>query len=227
MSKPLPIYETFYAWQGEGCHMGRAAFFIRTFGCPVKCPWCDSAGTWHPDWIPEKIEKVSAEDLAESASKTKAEFVVLTGGEPTIHDLQHLTDTLHEKSIKVHLETSGAFQLKGDFDWITLSPKWARLPLQENIHRADELKIIVEDPDSIPKWVEKIGKYSDTNHIWLHPEWSGRENPEILNAISDWVKTIGPPYRAGFQVHRLFNVDALDARSQKAVPLGGDVKLGY
>src|SRR5690606_10755697 len=50
-----PVHEQFHTWQGEGVHMGRSAYFIRTFGCPVKCPWCDSAGTWHPDHIPAKV----------------------------------------------------------------------------------------------------------------------------------------------------------------------------
>src|SRR4051812_7583345 len=134
----LPIYETFYAWQGEGCHMGRAAFFIRTFGCPVKCPWCDSAGTWHPDWVPDKIERFSAGELADRAVAHRAEFAVITGGEPTIHDLTELTTTLRRRGLPTHLETSGSFPIKGDFDWITVSPKWAKLPLPENLRRANE-----------------------------------------------------------------------------------------
>jgi asparagine synthase (glutamine-hydrolysing) len=62
----LPIYETFHAWQGEGTHLGRSAFFIRTFGCPVHCPWCDSAGTWHPDYIPDKVDRLSVDLLVEA-----------------------------------------------------------------------------------------------------------------------------------------------------------------
>lgn len=105
----LPIHEQFYTFQGEGSHAGRAAYFIRTFGCPVHCPWCDSAGTWHPDYIPEKVERLSETKLAEEVSKTEAEFVVVTGGEPAIHDLKPLVDALHAIGRKVHLETSGAF----------------------------------------------------------------------------------------------------------------------
>ena len=58
MSKHIPIHEVFYAFQGEGVHMGKSAFFIRTFGCPLHCPWCDSAGTWHKDFIPKQIDKI-------------------------------------------------------------------------------------------------------------------------------------------------------------------------
>ncbi|MGK0176927.1 MAG: 7-carboxy-7-deazaguanine synthase, partial [Lentimonas sp.] len=129
----LPIHERFYSFQGEGVHAGRAAYFIRTFGCPVHCPWCDSAGTWHPDYIPKKIARFEPEELAAEAAKTAAEFTVITGGEPTIHDLTNLTEELHAVGQKVHLETSGAFAIKGTFDWITLSPKRWKLPLAENI----------------------------------------------------------------------------------------------
>lgn len=217
----LPVYETFYTWQGEGVHMGRAAFFVRTFGCPIQCPWCDSAGTWHPDWVPEKVDRFSPEVLANSARATRAEFVVVTGGEPTIHDLAPLTSALRQVGQPAHLETAGAFPIRGDFAWVTLSPKWAKLPLVENLERADELKLIVENETSIARWWEKIGVSVRARHVWLHPEWSQRENPAVLRSISDWIKAHAGPFRAGYQLHRLFNVDALDSGCRPDVPLGG------
>ena len=66
--RPLPIHERFFTWQGEGVHTGRSAYFIRLQGCPVKCPWCDSAGTWHPDWVPKDVEKISPKTLAEDVA---------------------------------------------------------------------------------------------------------------------------------------------------------------
>ena len=76
----LPVNERFHTWQGEGCHLGKSAYFIRLQGCPVKCPWCDSAGTWHPDYVPEVVEKADPEAIAESAFASGCEIVVLTGG---------------------------------------------------------------------------------------------------------------------------------------------------
>jgi 7-carboxy-7-deazaguanine synthase len=223
----LPIYETFYAWQGEGVHLGRAAFFIRTIGCPLKCPWCDSAGTWHPDWMPEKIERVSITDLVERAQHTKAEFVVITGGEPAIHDLGPLTRDLRAKGFPTHLETSGSFPIRGEFTWITLSPKWAKLALPENVQRAHEFKLIVEDATSVDRWWDVIGADHAGQPVWLHPEWSKRNDSTVLNSISATVKERGKPFRAGYQLHRLFNVDSLDENSRTSVPLGGNVALGY
>jgi 7-carboxy-7-deazaguanine synthase len=225
--KHLPIHELFYTWQGEGLHAGRSAFFIRTYGCPVKCPWCDSAGTWHPDYIPGSIERLLPEHLADLARSHSPDFVVITGGEPAIHDLSDLTGALHGYGLPVHLETSGAFPLRGEFDWVTVSPKWWKLPLPENLARASELKIIVEDENSIDRWNREIGTLVTTEHVWLHPEWSQRENPVVLHSISDWVKAHGAPFRAGWQLHKCYQVDLLDVRSRPAVPLGGNPALGY
>jgi len=225
MPRTLPVHEQFYSFQGEGCHAGRAAYFIRTFGCPVHCPWCDSAGTWHPDYIPKQIERIEIDTLVASASATEAEFVVITGGEPTIHDLTELTDTLHQAGIAVHLETSGAFPIKGTFDWITLSPKRWKLPLPENLEQANELKIIVDQAGAIKEYTAACPTHRIP--IWLHPEWSQHSNPETLNAITNWVKTHGAPYRAGWQQHKNYSADLLDTRSAPQAPLGGNITKGY
>lgn len=225
--KKIPIHENFYTWQGEGVHMGKSAYFIRTFGCPVHCPWCDSAGTWHKDYVPKDIEKFTAVELADMAAEHSPDFVVVTGGEPAIHDLNELTTELHDRDLVVHLETSGAFEIKGQFDWVTLSPKEMKMPLKENLRSADEIKIIVDSKDAIDYWVDKIGSLVKSDHIWLHPEWSQRSDPNIINAITEWVKKHGSPYRAGYQLHKIFKADSLDERSRPIVPLGGNEKLGY
>ncbi len=209
-------------------HLGRSAYFIRLFGCPVHCPWCDSAGTWHQDYIPKNVERFSPQELADAAAASGAAFVVVTGGEPAIHDLKPLTDALGAAGLTRHLETSGAFPIKGDFDWITLSPKWQKEPLTENLQKASEFKIIVEDAESIHRWQDKIGKhFSKTKPVWLHPEWTQHKNPEVLESITRWIKEYGDPYRAGYQMHKLYQADLLDPNSRKSAPLGGDVSKGY
>ena len=99
--------------------------------------------TWHPDYKAKKRQRIPIDQLVRNAQKTAAEFVVITGGEPTIHELNPLVNALHQVGLPVHLETSGAFAITADFDWITLSPKRWKHPLQESVQKADELKIIV------------------------------------------------------------------------------------
>ena len=215
----LPVYERFHSWQGEGVHLGKSAFFIRLHGCPVHCPWCDSAGTWHPDHLPEKIDRIEPDELADEAFSSGCEIVVITGGEPAIHNLHDLAYQLRNRNLPVHLETCGAYAIHGEMDWITLSPKWNAMPLEECLDQADEFKLIIEETDSIEKWTEALPLHSHGIPVWLHPEWSKAKDPEILHSINDWVKERGAPFRAGFQLHKLYQVDEADERSRPGASL--------
>jgi len=227
------IHEMFHTFQGEGEHMGKPAFFVRTFGCPVKCPWCDSAGTWHPRHIPKDVQRLTSREIADLAHGAAVDIVVITGGEPAIHNLFPLTHALHEHGLSVHLETSGGFELQGGFDWVTVSPKRWKCPLPSVVRMADEFKVIVEAPEDIEFYWNMLltADYSpppeEEPPIWLHPEWGHREDPIVLNAISEAVKANRYPFRAGWQLHKLYRVDSLDNRTRPLVPLGGDEKKGY
>ncbi len=222
-----PVNETFLSWQGEGIHLGRKAFFIRLQGCPVRCTWCDSASTWHPNHVPKDIRKLSADALAAEAAAAQPEFVVITGGEPCIHDLNALIAALNKVKLPAHLETCGAYPVAAGFAWVTVSPKWNKPPIAEALAQANELKVIVEDAESIGKWLATLGGVWPCPTVWLHPEWSQRANPAVLRAITDAVKTFGAPLRAGWQMHKPYAADSLDTRSRPPAPLGGDASQGY
>jgi 7-carboxy-7-deazaguanine synthase len=227
-----PVYERFYTWQGEGVHLGRAAYFIRLYGCPQACPWCDSAGTWHQDFRPAGVTLMGAEELAATVQLDSPDgaFVVITGGEPVLFDLAPLVDALHALGRKVHIETSGIAELRGALDWVTLSPKpFGTWPTPHIVQRADEVKIIVHEVADIQAGLETLAGLRPEAVIWLHPEWSkARErDAAVLNAITDAVKA-DPRLRAGYQMHKLYRADELDVHSDKRlIPLGGNRELGY
>lgn len=214
--------------------MGKPAFFIRLYGCPLKCGFCDSAGTWHPDYhVPEDIGHLPVDFLVREVLNAAARMVIITGGEPAIHDLTELVFALNKRNIQVHIETSGAFPIKGKVDWITCSPKKAKPPLPEVVRIADEFKFIIEEPGDIPFYYGTLLNAGATEKhlqedipIWLHPEWSQRENPKVLQAICSAVKEL-KGFRAGWQVHKLYKVDNLDPRARPPVPLGGNPEKGY
>ncbi len=228
--KTYPINERFATWQGEGVFMGRRAFFIRTHGCPLHCPWCDSAGTWHPNYVPADVPKMTPSELIKEVLAANMTRVVLTGGEPTIFDLDPLISAFHQAGFSVALETSGAFEVKGYPDWITLSPKKWKLPIIETVTRANEFKFIIETPEDIDFYLQAMLNrglvLSDRLSIWLHPEWSKRQDKAVLNAISERVK-LADYFRAGWQLHKCYQVDQLDKRTRPLVPLGGDPERGY
>ena len=134
----LPIMEAFYTIQGEGFHKGSASYFIRTGGCDVGCHWCDVKESWdensHPIISVEEIVKKSA---------GFSDCVVVTGGEPLMWNMNPLTKALKKLGKKTHIETSGAYPLTGFWDWVCLSPKKAKLPIQDAYNHAHELKIII------------------------------------------------------------------------------------
>jgi len=142
----LPLVEEFYTIQGEGYHMGKAAYFIRIGGCDVGCSWCDTKYSWDANLHPP----VAAEQILENASVYPAGAVVVTGGEPLMVNLDYLTGLLRQRGIKTFLETSGAYPLTGKWDWICLSPKRNAPPVGDIHRQADELKVIVASGEDIP-----------------------------------------------------------------------------
>src|SRR5215813_14837036 len=149
-SKLLPVMEHFYTLQGEGFHQGRAAYFIRLGGCDVGCVWCDVKESWDANKHPQ----LKIESLKLTVKETPAEIVVITGGEPLMHNLDELTNELHSAGLKTHIETSGAYPLSGSWDWICLSPKKFKAPLPEVLPQANELKVIIFNKTDL-EWAEK------------------------------------------------------------------------
>ena len=49
--------------------------------------------------------------------------MVITGGEPLMWNMSALTTILNNKDFKTHLETSGAYPLTGNWDWVLSVPK--------------------------------------------------------------------------------------------------------
>lgn len=241
MKAAYVLNEHFRAFQGEGVHMGRAAYFVRLHGCDQQCPWCDSAGTWHPRFKREH-PRVTGEQIADLVWLNVADarkgcdplpFVVVTGGEPTMYDLADLTTALRARGFRTHLETAGHRPITGEWDWITLSPKpFAAKPLDESIARADEFKFIVESRESLAASAACLidrGR-KENAVVWLHPEWSKREDPDVLRAICEAVASpsLLSECRAGWQLHKLYGVDRMDPNADsRMIPLGGDANRGF
>jgi 7-carboxy-7-deazaguanine synthase len=195
----LPVMEHFYTIQGEGVHTGRAAYFIRLGGCDVGCVWCDVKESWdggkHPLW--------SVENLVKTVKETPAQLVVITGGEPLMHDLGPLTTQLRKAGLRVHIETSGSSPLSGELDWITLSPKKFKEPLPDVLPQADELKIVVfnkSDFDWAEKWAALV---SEKCRLFLQVEWS--KAAQLTPLIVDYIKA-NPKWQLSLQTHKYINV---------------------
>lgn len=194
----LPLMEEFYTIQGEGSHTGRAAYFIRVGGCDVGCHWCDVKESWDP----EKHPPTAIDQIIENASKY-SKTIVITGGEPLTWDMGPLTQGLKERQMQVHIETSGAYPLTGDWDWICLSPKKVKMPVPEIYPKAHELKVIVYNKHDFAFAKAEAEKVSSSCKLYIQPEWSVRE--KMIPLITDFVMQ-NPEWQVSLQTHKYLNI---------------------
>ena len=199
ITQQLPVMEHFYTLQGEGRHQGRAAYFIRLGGCDVGCVWCDVKDSWDAG----KHPLVSIEDLIKTVAKTPAKLVVVTGGEPLMHDLTALTASLKANGFETNIETSGAHPLSGIWDWICLSPKKFKAPLPDVVPFANELKVVIFNKSDF-EWAEKYAaQVADHCKLYLQPEWE--KTSIVTPLIIDYIKA-HPQWQLSLQIHKYINV---------------------
>jgi organic radical activating enzyme len=191
--------EHFYTIQGEGFHQGKAAYFIRLGGCDVGCVWCDVKDSWDASRHP----LMDVEEISRIAKKSGAAIAVITGGEPLMYDLSALIDALHAADLQVHIETSAAYPLTGDPDWVCVSPKKFKAPLAEVLHKASELKVVVYNKSDLD-WAETNAlKVTAQCMLFLQPEWSKAE--QVTPLIIEYVKA-SPRWRISLQVHKYMQI---------------------
>ena len=195
----LPVMEHFYTLQGEGFHQGRAAYFIRLGGCDVGCVWCDVKDSWDAGKHP--LHDIS--ELIDAVKKTAAKLVVITGGEPLMHDLGPLTHHLRAEGFETNIETSGAYPLSDEWDWICLSPKKFKAPLPSVLPEANELKVVIFNKSDF-EWAEKYATQVSANcKLYLQPEWE--KSAQVIPMIIDYIKE-NPKWELSLQIHKFINV---------------------
>lgn len=186
----LPVNELFQTMQGEAIYTGTPAVFVRLQGCDVGCPWCDTKHTWAIDPAHEapaaevlaKDEKasprwarLSAAELAAAIAQYPARHVVITGGEPCVHDLTELCTTLRALDRQVQIETSGTQPIRASNGaWVTLSPK-IDMPggfqvLREAVLRANEIKMPVGKMEDVERLAAFLAEHGELYvPVWLQP----------------------------------------------------------
>lgn len=195
----LPVMERFYTLQGEGKKAGQAAFFIRLAGCDVGCVWCDVKESWEiqdDQWI-------EIEELLKEAQSYPCKLVVVTGGEPAMHDLSAFSQLFHQHGFTLAMETSGAYEIKGQFDWICVSPKKFKLPLPETLAIADEYKQVVFHKSDID-WTQQWLPYLKPNcELLVQAEWDKKLS--IYPLLIEYVKE-NPQWSISVQTHKYLNI---------------------
>lgn len=196
----LPVMEQFVTLQGEGFFTGKSAVFIRLAGCDVGCTWCDVKESWDPNEHP--VLKV--EDIVDKVLKFPTDFVVITGGEPTLHNLTTLVKVLKKHDKYIAIETAGTNPLPNGIDWVCFSPKKFKKPIDEVYSKVNELKVVINNVADI-RWAQNHAKKitSDNVMLYLQPEWSKSDDilPKILNFLQE-----NPEWRLSLQTHKYLNI---------------------
>ena len=199
LDNKIPILEEFYSIQGEGFNTGKPAYFVRVGGCDLGCRWCDSKESWTPEahqWIPIR-------EVVERILKTPARTVVVTGGEPMMYNFDSFCNAMLNHSITTMIETCGAHPFSGRWDWVCLSPKKQKPPVDEAFVYADELKMIVFENEDFA-WAEACAKkVRKTCRLYLQPEWS-RFN-ENRHKIVTYAKN-NPMWNISIQIHKYLQI---------------------
>ena len=196
------VNEIFYSLQGEGHHAGMPAVFVRFSGCNLACPFCD---TDHIDGVP-----VSDPEIARTVASYPANWIVLTGGEPSLwiddEFIRYLKDVTGKK---IAIETNGTRPLPAGIDWVTLSPKTGICGPEGNadvvISHADEIKVVdvgqeLEQSFSLPCRTADTLMYLQPCFVADEREWEVNRRRAVGRVMAD------PRWTLSVQLHRFLDI---------------------
>lgn len=190
----LTVNEIFYSLQGEGGRQGEASIFIRLTKCNLKCTFCDT------DF--EHGDEMSLEEIASEIKAFGCQWIIWTGGEPTIQlqdeHLQYFKDLGYKQAI----ETNGTRPVPSLIDYITCSPKQKYESIKDHLPKVNEIRIPVAEGDQIPD----VSVFPKADKYFLSPIFDG--DKPIKKNIEYCVDLIllDPRWQLSLQIHKLINI---------------------
>jgi len=206
--------EVFLSIQGESTDTGLPCIFIRLYGCPIGCVYCDQ-----PQTLANK-HKASIETIMNRVKKYRGvKRVCITGGEPLIYknDLMPLVWELQYEGYKVSIETSGCLPIE-DFlrrDWKYImdvkcpSSGVVEKNIYENLlklHSKDEVVFVIADKKDYEFMKSVLQKYPTQAHILLSPMFNKEGKNVIGKELVGWLLYDRLDYRIQIQLHKILGV---------------------
>jgi len=189
------ISAIFYSIQGEGYFTGEAGIFLRFYSCDLACPFCDDSA--HKD----SFVSLSSKEIIEKISAFPAKKLFITGGEPTLYELNSLIKELKSVGFFVCVETNGLnLQKVKEANWITYCPKDMKRLLKSGF---DEIKFLIDEDTDINKVLEfetdKPKFLQPINHFDSINEKNMTKCIEIVLA--------NPSFKLSTQMHKLLGIE--------------------
>ena len=121
------LVEVFSSIQGEGILVGRRQIFVRTYGCNLRCTYCDSPetlketpappacrvektpGTWQFRSVANPIDAATLTEIVKAYLDEPHHSLSITGGEPLLQAafLETWLPDVRALGLKTFLETNG------------------------------------------------------------------------------------------------------------------------
>jgi len=205
MSLPIletkyPVVEIFKSYQMEGFNQGKEVVFVRFAGCNLECAWCDTDYSKAFEMsIPEIIDVISDFGLFD---------IVITGGEPTIHNLEQFLKALKMFKSWIAIETNGTNKIPARIsrylDYISVSPKSCSV----NVFQANEVRIPVDGGSFTIEYLKRIQRLIEADRYYLSPvERDGKfefiSAVTLLNQING---EVDKKWRLSLQTHKLLGI---------------------
>lgn len=196
------INEIFYSLQGEGHHTGYPSVFIRFSGCNLQCPFCD---TRHNEGV-----AISDTEIVRAVNLYNAEWVILTGGEPSLWIDEDFIRLLKQATgKKIAIETNGTHRIPAGIDWVTVSPKTGIADMvgraDINIERADEIKVVDVGQELEPYF--ELSCRTNETLMYLQPCYVSDARERESNTLRTVRRVLEDPrWTLSLQTHRYLGI---------------------
>lgn len=180
---------------------GTPAVFVRFSGCNLRCSFCD---TQHEDG-----REMSDRQIVDEINNYHASWIILTGGEPSLHIDSGFIRFLKEKTGKlISIETNGSRPIPPEIDWVTVSPKQGignNEDYEIKAERADEIKVV--DMGQELEVYKTLPCVTGKTEFRLQPCFV--EDPDqFAENISSTVSRVleNPEWKLSIQLHRFLGI---------------------
>lgn len=210
-TRALPVIEIFGPTiQGEGPEAGLPCYFVRLGGCDYRCSWCDSMFAVEPSEVREHAERMEPEAIRDWIERLPggARLVVLSGGNPALHDCGELVELLDEHGYATAVETQGSRWRPwlARVHRLVVSPKPPSSGMVTDRHTEETARFMRKLADSGGGHAAiKIVVFNREDLRWakwffslypLYPHYLSAGTPQLrAEGIAAWRKAVGNSYR--------------------------------